>query len=42
MGDIHWAGSETATEHPGDIDGAIEAGERAAREVSEALAIARA
>lgn len=36
-GHLHWAGSETAREHPGYLDGAIEAGERAAREVAEAL-----
>jgi monoamine oxidase len=38
IGDIHWAGSETASDHPGYLDGAIEAGERAATEVIEALA----
>ncbi len=32
-GHVHWAGSETASEHPGYLEGAIEAGERAAREV---------
>jgi len=32
-GDIHWAGSETASEHAGYIEGAIESGERVAREV---------
>ncbi|WP_340683582.1 FAD-dependent oxidoreductase [Amycolatopsis coloradensis] len=36
-GHVHWAGSETAREHPGYLDGAIEAGERAAREVAEVL-----
>ncbi|EME58741.1 flavin monoamine oxidase family protein [Amycolatopsis decaplanina] len=36
-GHVHWAGSETAREHPGYLDGAIEAGERAAVEVAEAL-----
>lgn len=36
-GDIHWAGTETASEHAGYIEGAIESGERAAREVAEAL-----
>ena len=30
---LHWAGSETATEWHGYIEGAIESGERAAREV---------
>lgn len=33
-GRIHWAGTETATAHMGYMDGAIESGERAAREVS--------
>ncbi|MDO0972790.1 flavin monoamine oxidase family protein [Mycolicibacterium frederiksbergense] len=37
VGPIHWAGTETATEHPGYLEGAIESGERAAREVAEAL-----
>lgn len=37
VGHVHWAGTETATEHPGYLEGAIESGERAAREVSEAL-----
>ncbi|MEV7552794.1 NAD(P)/FAD-dependent oxidoreductase [Amycolatopsis sp. NPDC089917] len=37
IGPVHWAGSESAREHPGYLDGAIEAGERAAREVAEAL-----
>lgn len=35
--DIHWGGSETATGHPGYLDGAIEAGRRAAAEVMAAL-----
>ena len=30
---VFWAGTETAGEHPGYIEGAIESGERAAREV---------
>ncbi|HEX4959287.1 MAG TPA: NAD(P)/FAD-dependent oxidoreductase [Thermoanaerobaculia bacterium] len=30
---IHWAGTETATEHPGYIDGAVQSGERAAADV---------
>lgn len=34
---LHWAGTETAAEHPGYIEGAIESGERAAREVAAAL-----
>ncbi|BAH48702.1 flavin monoamine oxidase family protein [Rhodococcus opacus] len=37
IGDIHWAGTETASEHAGYIEGAIESGERAAREVIQAL-----
>jgi monoamine oxidase len=37
VGDVHWAGSETAADHPGYLDGAIESGIRAANEVSEAL-----
>ena len=32
-GRIHWAGTETATEHIGYMDGALQSGERAAREV---------
>jgi len=35
-GRVHWAGTETAVEHCGYLDGAIEAGERAAGEVLEA------
>ena len=37
VGRIHWAGTETATQWIGYIDGAIESGERAAAEVLEAL-----
>lgn len=37
VGDIHWGGSETASGHPGYLDGAIEAGRRAAAEVIAAL-----
>jgi monoamine oxidase len=37
VGAIHWGGSETASEHPGYLDGAIEAGRRAAAEVIAAL-----
>ncbi|TDH21779.1 FAD-dependent oxidoreductase [Mycobacteroides franklinii] len=29
VGDIHWAGTETASGRPGYLDGAIEAGTRA-------------
>jgi len=41
VGCLHWAGAETAQDHPGYLDGAIEAGERAAREVVDELAVAR-
>ncbi len=37
VGPLHWAGSETAREWIGYMDGAIEAGERAAREAIIAL-----
>lgn len=33
VGRMHWAGTETAREHPGYLEGAIEAGVRAAGEV---------
>ncbi|WP_183092457.1 flavin monoamine oxidase family protein [Nocardioides stalactiti] len=33
LGHLHWAGTESAVDHPGYLDGAIEAGERAAGEV---------
>ncbi len=36
-GTLHWAGTETATDHPGYIEGALQSGERAAREVATAL-----
>jgi len=32
IGPIHWAGTETATEWSGYMEGAVQAGERAARE----------
>lgn len=35
-GRIHWAGTETATEWAGYMEGALQSGERAAREVLEA------
>lgn len=35
--DIHWAGTETATEHPGYLEGAIQSGLRVAAEIIEAL-----
>ncbi|MGW0324750.1 flavin monoamine oxidase family protein [Nocardia sp. NPDC003183] len=38
VGDIHWAGTETAVDHPGYLDGAIESGTRVAHEVLDALA----
>lgn len=37
VGDIHWAGTETANDHAGYLEGAIESGVRAAREVIGAL-----
>jgi monoamine oxidase len=37
FGRIHWAGTETATVSIGYIDGAVESGERAAKEVLEQL-----
>lgn len=37
IGRIHWAGTETAMRWTGYMDGAVEAGERAADEVNEAL-----
>jgi monoamine oxidase len=33
VGPIHWAGSETAVRFPAYMDGAVESGERAAREI---------
>ena len=38
-GDIHWAGTETARDHAGYLEGAIESGTRVAREVIEALSV---
>ena len=40
IGPIHWAGTETATKWNGYIDGALQSGERAAREVLEEAATA--
>ncbi|MDP8974390.1 MAG: FAD-dependent oxidoreductase [Actinomycetota bacterium] len=37
VGPLHWAGSETAHEWVGYMDGAIEAGERAAKETMDVL-----
>ncbi|BBX94027.1 FAD-dependent oxidoreductase [Mycolicibacterium boenickei] len=39
VGDIHWAGTETASDHAGYIEGAIESGLRVAQEVAQALAV---
>ncbi|MCR8943864.1 FAD-dependent oxidoreductase [Streptomyces sp. OUCMDZ-4982] len=38
LGPVHWAGTETADEHAGYLEGAIASGVRAAREVADALA----
>ncbi|MCB9528061.1 MAG: FAD-dependent oxidoreductase [Myxococcales bacterium] len=40
-GRIHWAGTETARSYCGYLEGAIEAGERAASEALDALAVGR-
>jgi monoamine oxidase len=37
IGPLHWAGTETATKWNGYIDGALQSGERAAREVMAAI-----
>jgi monoamine oxidase len=37
VGRIHWAGSDTAVEFDGSMEGAVRAGERAAKEVAKAL-----
>ncbi|KAB2384557.1 flavin monoamine oxidase family protein [Actinomadura montaniterrae] len=37
VGPLHWAGTETATRWAGYMDGAVESGHRAAREVAAAL-----
>jgi monoamine oxidase len=42
VGPIHWAGTETATRWAGYMDGAVRSGQRAAREVTAALAAAPA
>jgi monoamine oxidase len=36
-GRVHWAGTETAHDHPGYLDGAVESGQRVAREVLDVL-----
>lgn len=41
VGDIHWAGTETASDHAGYIEGAIESGTRVAQEVAQALSATR-
>lgn len=38
---VHWAGTETAPQWPGYMDGGVQAGERAAREVAQALGRSR-
>ena len=38
IGPIHWAGTETATEWGGYMDGAVQSGQRAAAEVLTSLA----
>jgi monoamine oxidase len=42
IGPIHWAGTETATKWNGYIDGALQSGERAAREVLDSVPAATA
>ncbi len=37
VGRIHWAGTETSTEYPGQMEGAVRAGERAAGEVLKVM-----
>lgn len=37
INNLHWAGTETAQEHPGYLEGAVQSGERAAYEVARAL-----
>jgi monoamine oxidase len=37
VGPIHWAGAEVATEFPGNIEGAVQAGEKAAADADRAL-----
>ncbi|UKZ93486.1 uncharacterized protein TrAFT101_008401 [Trichoderma asperellum] len=37
INNLHWAGTETAQEHPGYLEGAVQSGERAACEVAHAL-----
>jgi len=42
IGSLHWAGAESAHHHPGYLDGAIEAGVRAAAEIVADLSEAQA
>jgi len=37
VGSIHWAGSETAAEFAGQMEGALRSGRRAAEEVAASL-----
>ncbi|WP_394618825.1 flavin monoamine oxidase family protein [Lentzea sp. JNUCC 0626] len=37
VGDLHWAGTETADDHPGYLEGAIASGERVAKEIIAVL-----
>jgi monoamine oxidase len=37
VGPLHWAGTETATEWCGYLEGALQSGERVAAEVAESL-----
>ena len=39
IGDVHWAGTETATIWNGYMDGAVQSGERAAQEIGAALGV---
>jgi monoamine oxidase len=39
IGNLHWAGTETATVWNGYMDGAVQSGERAAQEVGSALGV---
>ena len=41
IGNIHWAGTETATVWNGYMDGAVQSGERVAIEVMDALKTAK-
>jgi monoamine oxidase len=41
VGRVHWAGTETATEWSGYMEGAVQSGERAAREVLASVVAGR-